>query len=643
MATRGYEAITVLGNCQGEQLAACLRRMVPQIAITYVRYFDDHDLVASTRGPARRLILVQNPVMSFGPAIEALRQTHDTFDFPAVVHAGFHPDLIRPKIAKTLVKGPMGTNHSALVLHGYLSGYDEAETQGLFQHRVFEQLGYYRAREESDAHMRAQFARYGLLDENELTPLHEGGCFMHNTLHPKLPVIAMLARMLLAKAGIEPLIRYPENLMADEMASNVVWPVYPEIAAHFGVTGGEYVFQHKPTAKGTFDLAQFIAGSFAAYRQVDLDRTCHPRLSSPGFLALDRVPAGKGGQTSANPYLAFPDFQFWRRGVVAAGHAGIDPVVQPQFVLDAKTRVGTAGSCFAQHIARRLAASGHNYLVTETGEGLALAERIRRNYGVYSARYGNIYTPRQLRQLFERAHGTFTPQDTAWRRADGRYIDPFRPEIEPDGFDSPQAVEAARQEHLGAVRKLFAELDVLVFTLGLTEAWRAAGDGAVFPLCPMVVSGEIEPEDYEPVNFTHAEILEDLTAFLAQLRTVNPGVKVLLTVSPVPLIATFEGRHVLVSTTASKAILRSAADEACRQNAGVSYFPSYEIVANPYFDGSYFDPADARSVRPEGVDHVMGVFLRHYSALAIDGPVSDRAAELDEEQKIVCEEERLDQ
>ena len=106
--------------------------------------------------------------------------------------------------------------------------------------------------------------------------------------------------------------------------------------------------------------------------------------------------------------------------------------------------------------------------------------------------------------------------------------------------------------------------------------------------------------------------------------------------------APFEGRHVLVSTTASKAILRSAADEACRQNTGVSYFPSYEIVANPYFDGSYFDPADARSVRPEGVDHVMGVFLRHYSALAIDGPVSDRAAELDEEQKIVCEEERLD-
>ena len=34
----------------------------------------------------------------------------------------------------------------------------------------------------------------------------------------------------------------------------------------------------------------------------------------------------------------------------------------------------------------------------------------------------------------------------------------------------------------------FRDLDVFVFTLGLTEAWVAKADGAVFPLAPGVVS-----------------------------------------------------------------------------------------------------------------------------------------------------------
>ena len=640
MATRKYEAITVVGNCQGDQLAACLRRMLPGVAIDFVRYLGDVDPVSRTSGPERRLLLVQNPVMSFAPAIAELRQRHDTLDFPAIVHAGFHPDLIRPKIGKVLVRGPMGSNHSALILHGYLSGLDEAATAALFCHDVFDQLGYYRARAESDDHLRRQLAQFGLGDEREPDALLAGGCFMHTTLHPKLPVIAMLARLLLAKAGIEPEVRYPENLMTDDMASNVVWPVYPEIAAHFGVAGGEYVFQFKPTPAGTFGLEDFIARSFVAYREAALDRTCHPRLSSEELLGLGEKAAGPA--PSKNPYHSFPDHQFWRRGVLAPGHGAIDPVTEAGFRLDADTRIGTAGSCFAQHIARRLAASGHHYLVTEAGDSLDPAERARRNYGIYSARYGNIYTARQLRQLFERAHGRFAPQDNAWQRPDGRHVDPFRPEIEPDGFDSPQLVEASREEHLAAVRKLFAEVDVLVFTLGLTEAWRSTVDGAVFPLCPMVVSDEVRAEAYEPVNFTHAEILEDLQSFKAQLREVNPTAKLLLTVSPVPLIATFESRHVLVSTTASKAILRSVADEACRQDPSISYFPSFEIVANPYFEASYFDPSDARSVRTDGVDHVMRVFLKHYSDLSPDTGITHRSAELDEEQKVVCEEESLD-
>jgi hypothetical protein len=644
MIDKAYDAITILGNCQGEQLAGCLRRMLPGTTVEFIRYFDDVDLSSRLAAIPRRLVLVQNPVMSFGPAVEGLRTAHDVLDFPAIVHAGFHPDLIRPKVSGKLIHGPMGSNHSAIVLYGYLRGLDESETQALFCEDVFNILGYFGARAESNLHLRSKFSQFGLLDEDEIAPLLASGCFMHVTIHPKLPVIAALARLLLRKAGIIPTLNYPENLIADDLANNVIWPIYPEIARRLGVIGGEYVFQFKPTRERTFNLPGFIAASFAAYRAAAIDASCHARLGSDEMLALDawRARPREAAAASHNPYRAFPDHQFWRRAVAAVGHDQLDPVAPASFKLDAKTRIGTAGSCFAQHIARRLAASGHNYLVTEAGEDLDAAERGRRNFGVYSARYGNIYTARQLRQLFERAQGTFSPQETAWRRADGRFIDPLRPEIEPDGFASPEAVAAAREQHFSAVRTLFRNVDVLVFTLGLTEAWQSIADGLVFPLCPMVVSPEAPPEHYAPINFSHAEIVEDLTRFIALLREINPAVRVLLTVSPVPLIATFEDRHIMVSTSASKAILRSVADAACRADAGVSYFPSYEIVANPYFAASYFDPADCRSVLPEGVDHVMRVFLKHYSQLAPGAGASLRAAELDDEQKVVCEEERLE-
>jgi hypothetical protein len=88
-------------------------------------------------------------------------------------------------------------------------------------------------------------------------------------------------------------------------------------------------------------------------------------------------------------------------------------------------------------------------------------------------------------------------------------------------------------------------------------------------------------------------------------------VKIILTVSPVALIATFEDRHVLVSNTLSKAALRVVADEVSRACENVVYFPSYEMITGPHVRSAYLDD-DLREVRPEGVASVMSVFTRHY-------------------------------
>ena len=351
-----------------------------------------------------------------------------------------------------------------------------------------------------------------------------------------------------------------------------------------------------------------------------------------------------------HPYKSLPQHCFWRQSVVQPACGDVDPVVRPKFLISRQDRVATAGSCFAQHIARHLAASGFHYLVTETPHplfrGLDVAAY---GYGVFTARYGNVYTPRQLIQLLRRAYGNFVPEDDVWVRPDGRLIDPFRPQIQPNGFASDAEYHADRQQHFAAVRRAVFSLDVFVFTLGLTETWVSRVDGAAYPLCPGVAGGEFDEARHAFVNLSVREVVADTEAAIGLIRAVNPKARVILTVSPVPLVATAEDRSVLVSTTYSKAVLRVAAEQIAEGLDYVAYFPSYEIITGNHARGRYFD-ADLRSVTPEGVAHVMRLFMRHYAGDATSAPAPvderDRAeAEAIEQMQdgaaVICDEVAL--
>ncbi|MIL09501.1 GSCFA domain-containing protein, partial [Salmonella enterica subsp. enterica] len=114
---------------------------------------------------------------------------------------------------------------------------------------------------------------------------------------------------------------------------------------------------------------------------------------------------------ASNPYNGLPDHCFWSRSHRAPMNE-VDPVVKGGFALTPDMKIATAGSCFAQHIARHLKAAGYNYFVAEDAHPIlnrAVVEAF--NYGVFSARYGNIYTTRQLIQLVKRATGAFEPRE----------------------------------------------------------------------------------------------------------------------------------------------------------------------------------------------------------------------------------------
>ncbi|MGH8156481.1 MAG: GSCFA domain-containing protein [Rhodanobacter sp.] len=327
-----------------------------------------------------------------------------------------------------------------------------------------------------------------------------------------------------------------------------------------------------------------------------------------------------------------------------AGRASmdIDPVQPPPFRIEPGSRIVTAGSCFAQHVARHLGEQGHACFETEPAHPLLPPPMIRAfNYGVYSARYGNIYTSRQLLQLWRRATGVFVPVDDRWDHDDACF-DPFRPTIQPGGFSSPREYAEDRRQHFAAVRRAFTDMDVFVFTLGLTECWASREDGAVYPLCPGVAAGRFDADRHVLLNLTVDEVVTDLRAFVAEVRSVNPRMKMILTVSPVPLAATAEPRHVLSASSYSKAVLRVATEQLSRL-PDMYYFPAYEIVGaagNDYF------AADRRSILEEGVARVMTLFFRHmFGSVNVSPQVAAGDDFLQRSQTIVdtlCDEQRLD-
>jgi hypothetical protein len=359
--------------------------------------------------------------------------------------------------------------------------------------------------------------------------------------------------------------------------------------------------------------------------------------------------------TNSQPYLGLPDYQFWKRSFGPGFIGGLDPVSSTRFTIDKETKIVAAGSCFAQHLARHIKKRGFNFYQTENTHAFFNVKHGNDanagtfNYESFSARYGNVYTARQLRQLIDRAYGAFVPKSQSWKRNDGMFVDPFRPQVEPGGYVSEKEVALDRKYHLGAVRKAIEGADVFVFTLGLTEAWIDKRDGAVFPVAPGVSGGAYDPNVHEFKNFTVNETIEDTAYSIKQIKKVNPNIKVLLTVSPVPLNATYEPRHVLQSTVYSKSVLRVAAEEMKKHFDFVDYFPSFEIITSPHSRGNYF-AADLRSIEERGVEHVMGVFFHHYAKgdgafqeLYGAAPLEyDRQSEMEKLVEMLCDEEAID-
>jgi hypothetical protein len=254
------------------------------------------------------------------------------------------------------------------------------------------------------------------------------------------------------------------------------------------------------------------------------------------------------------------------------------------------------GSCFAAYISKYLLANGYNYVRSE-----------KTMYDVFSANWGIVVSPPAIRQILQYSlTGKFAPLESIWTYR-GMLIDPYRRGMCMDRVSDSSVLDftAKRASHRIKSREALTESKVFVFTLGLSEVWYDRRDNSVFSMVPFDLQ---EHHGFKLLSVD--EVYGDLQQIYDMMRMYNPNCRLVFTVSPIPLKATFRNDVDIVSANCeSKAILRAAVGKLRKNNPMVEYFPSYEFVihAMPFF------LKDNRHPKPEVVDTMMKFFVHLYA------------------------------
>jgi len=352
--------------------------------------------------------------------------------------------------------------------------------------------------------------------------------------------------------------------------------------------------------------------------------------------------------SNTSPYSHLQEDAFWNPSVASKNALEISGLWTPKFTIEKHHTIATAGSCFAQHISKALQKRGYNWFDSEPAPA-TLDKAVHKdfNYGIFSFRTGNIYTVALLKQWLEWAlNPKKVDEIEIWENEEGRFIDPFRPNISPKGFASKEALLGARTITFQAIKKTFETVDIFVFTLGLTEAWINTDNNCVYPMCPGTIAGKFDTEKHQFVNYQYPDIRKGLRETIKLVKEINPDIRFLLTVSPVPLTATASGKHVLTATIHSKSVLRAVAGDISDSRKDTDYFPSFEIISSFPFRGMFYQP-NQRNVAPEGVDFVMKSFFEGQNSSFGEPKISEEEIlkntspsknDLDKLDEEICEE-----
>ncbi len=246
-------------------------------------------------------------------------------------------------------------------------------------------------------------------------------------------------------------------------------------------------------------------------------------------------------------------------------------------LIEKSTQITAFGSCFAANISNWL--SERNFRVLNKAEDATRAYVVTMGEGMV-----NSFV---IRQQFEWAWENKVFDQPLWHGY----------KAEEYGYD-----EEIRRE----TKAIFDETEVFILTFGLSEVWYDEPTGNVF--WRTIPKDVYDPSRHKFRLSTVEENRDNIRAIYDLIRKYRPDAKIIVTLSPVPLIATFRDVSCITANSVSKATLRVAVDEVVREvrdEGHLFYWPSYELVTD-VFRSPY--RADRRHVRPVVLNYIMRLF-----------------------------------
>ena len=248
------------------------------------------------------------------------------------------------------------------------------------------------------------------------------------------------------------------------------------------------------------------------------------------------------------------------RGLVLTDHA-------PKFGFSADDTFFCIGSCFAKNLEEHLIYRDLRVL----SKAVPFPSDHGRPNGIVN-KYSAASILNELRWSLDGApcpEGTLVADGDAWRDLQLAKRAPTLP------LDTARERRAQIRQYFERVRRA----SVVVMTLGLVEVWHDRETDMLLNAAPTPWMTRRFPDRFSVVVTDYAQTVAALEEIYAILNAVSGGaVKIVVTVSPVPMAETFTGRDVVVANAYSKSTLRAAAEDSARAHANVDYYPSYETI-----------------------------------------------------------------
>jgi hypothetical protein len=246
--------------------------------------------------------------------------------------------------------------------------------------------------------------------------------------------------------------------------------------------------------------------------------------------------------------------------------------------LNLRSRLLTQGSCFSDAIGDRLNLYKFKTLVNP---------------------FGVMYNPESIHKVLTYALYNEPAPDHTYLHHQDVFLN----------YDFHSAFSALEKEELhariiqtiGTTHFFLKDLEWLVLTYGTAWVYERTDTGEIVANCHKVPGSQ-----FSKTLLTPGQIIDSFRTFYTNLKKFNPGVNVILTVSPVRHI-----KDTLELNSVSKATLRLSCQLILNEFPSVEYFPAYELMMDDLRDYRFYK-ADMLHPTKEAEDYIWEKFVGRY-------------------------------